>query len=108
MTSAQTKIDQELAQFGWMESIATNSISDFKSPKENVAELSKDENKSDLVDMFICHLIFYVFFCYSIFLHLFIDLGFASFIEKKVNKLLQPKNQNEITNFIRNFTIRAK
>ena len=30
MTSALKIIDQELAQFGWVESIATNSISDLK------------------------------------------------------------------------------
>ena len=38
MTSAQQINDQELAQFGWVESIATNSISDFKSPKIDVEE----------------------------------------------------------------------
>ena len=38
MTSALKIIDQELAQFGWVESIATNSISDFKSPKIEVEE----------------------------------------------------------------------
>ena len=37
-TSAQKNIDQELAQFGWVESIATNSISDFKSLKIDVEE----------------------------------------------------------------------
>ena len=36
MTTEQKTIDQELAQFGWLESIATNSISDFKSPKSNI------------------------------------------------------------------------
>ena len=40
MTSAQVVIDQELAQFGWIESIATNSISDFKSPNLNLVEQS--------------------------------------------------------------------
>ena len=43
MTSAQKIIDQELAQFGWVGSIATNSISDFKSAKESVVELRTDE-----------------------------------------------------------------
>ncbi len=42
MTSAQQINDQELAQFGWVESIATNSISDFKSHKESVVELRND------------------------------------------------------------------
>ena len=43
MTSVQPVIDQELAQFGWMESIATNSIIDFKSPKSNVVEQATNQ-----------------------------------------------------------------
>ena len=53
MTSAQQINDQELAQFGWVESIATNSISDFKSPKESVVELRNDVKTSNLIDTFI-------------------------------------------------------
>ena len=55
MTSAQQINDQELAQFGWVESIATNSISDFKSPKESVVEPRNDVKTSNLIDTFICH-----------------------------------------------------
>ena len=82
MTSSQVVIDQELAQFGWIESIATNSISDFKSPNLNLVEQSTNDKYSDLIDKVICHLIFYVIFCYSLFLYLVIDLGFASFKKK--------------------------
>ena len=89
MTSAQKIIDQELAQFGWLESIATNSISDFKSPKIDVEKQTTNEKESDLIDTFICHLIFYVVFCYSLFLYIFIDLGFGSFLKNKVNTLLK-------------------
>ena len=91
MTSALKIIDQELAQFGWVESIATNSISDFKSPKIAVEEQTTNEKESDLIDTFICHLIFYVVFCYSLFLYIFIDLGFGSFLKNKVNTLLNSK-----------------
>ncbi len=59
MTSELKIIDQELAQFGWVESIATNSISDFKSPNIDIEEQTTNENESDLIDTFICHLIFY-------------------------------------------------
>ena len=45
MTSAQKISDQELAQFGWVESIATNSISDFKSPKIDVEEQTTNEKE---------------------------------------------------------------
>ena len=100
MTSALKIIDQELAQFGWVESIATNSISDFKSPKENIEELTTNEKKSDLIDTFICHLIFYVVFCYSLFLYVFIDLGFGSFFKNKVNTLFKLKKKFEMPFFM--------
>ena len=93
MASALKTIDQELAQFGWVESIATNSISDFKSPKIDVEEQTTNEKESDLIDTFICHFIFYVFFYYSLFLYVFIDLGFGSFLKNKVNTLFKLQKQ---------------
>ena len=84
MTSVKSVIDQELAQFGWMESIATNRISDFISPKLNILEQTTDEKHSNLIDNFICHLIFYVIFCYSLFLYVFVDLGVSSFFKAKL------------------------
>ena len=89
MTSSQVVIDQELAQFGWIESIATNSISDFKSPNLNLVEQSTNDKYSDLIDTVICHLIFYVIFCYSLFLYVFFDLGFGFFLQNKVNRLFK-------------------
>ena len=101
MTSAQKIIDQELAQFGWVESIATNSISNFKSPKIDVEEeKTTNEKKSDLIDTFICHLIFYVVFCYSLFLYVFIDLGFGYFLKNKVNALFKLQEKFKIHSFI--------
>ena len=100
MTSVQTVIDQELAQFGWVESIATNSISDFKSSKSNIMEQTTDEKDSDLADQFICHLIFYMIFCYSLFLYFLIDLGFGSYIRKNITKLIQVKLKEEGSSFI--------
>ena len=95
MTSALTIIDQEIPQFGWVESIATNSISDFQSPKIDVEEQTTNEKGFDLIDTFICHLIFYVVFCYSLVLYIFIDLGFGSFIKDKVNTLFKLQKQFE-------------
>ena len=100
MTSVQQIIDQELAQFGWVESIATNSISDFKSPKESVEELRTDESTSDLIDTFICHFIFYMIFCYSLFLYVVIDLGFGSFVGNKLTKLIKPNKKDEIPSIL--------
>ena len=100
MNSAQTVIDQELAQFGWVESIATNSISDFKSPRLNNLEQTIDVKRSDLIDTFICHLFFYVIFCYSLFLYVFIDLGFGSFLGNHVTKFNKLREKNEIPSYM--------
>jgi len=100
MNSAQTVIDQELAQFGWVESIATNSISDFNSPRLNNLEQTIDVKKSDLIDTFIYHLVFYVIFCYSIVLYVFIDLGFGSFLGDQVTRLIKLKEKVEIPSYI--------
>ena len=100
MTSALKIIDQELAQFGWVESIATNSISDFKSPKIDVEEQTTNKKESDLIDTFICHLIFYVVFCYSLFLYIFIDLGFGSFLKNILNRFFNFQKKFERPSFV--------
>ena len=100
MTSAQQINDQELAQFGWVESIATNSISDFKSPKIDIKEQTINEKESDLIDTFICHLIFYVVFCYSLFLYIFIDLGFGNFLKNKMNTMFKLQKRFQPPSFI--------
>ena len=105
MTLAQQIIDQELAQFGWVESIATNSISPFKSPKDSVVELRTDESTSDRIDTFICHSIFYVIFCYSLCLYVFIDLGFGCFLKNKVNRWLKVQKTFEIPSLSVHFPI---
>ena len=91
MTSAQKIIDQELAQFGSVESIATNSIKDFNSPKIDIEDQTTNEKESDLIDTFICHLIFLMVIGNSLFLYVFIDLGFGSFLKNKVNTLFKLK-----------------
>ena len=100
MTSTLKIIDQELAQFGWVEPIAINSISEFTSPKIDVEEQTNNEKESDLIDTFICHLIFYVVFCYSLFLYIFIDLGFGTFLKKKINTLFKLQKNFEPPSFI--------
>ena len=100
MTSKLKIIDQELAQFGWVESIATNSISDFKAPKIDVEEQTTNEKDSDLIDTFICHLIFYVVFCYSLYLYVFIDLGFGPFLKNQLKTLITRQKKFERPSFI--------
>ncbi len=103
MTSSQTLIDQELAQFGWVESIATNSISDFKSHKSNNEEITEKKN-TDLIETFICHLVFYMIFCYSLFLYVAIDLGLVTFLKNKVTTLINLLRQSKIHSFIPNLS----
>ena len=103
MSSALEIIDQELAQFGWVESIATNSIINFKSHKSNVLEQKALKENFDLINSFICHMIFYIIFCISLFLYIFIDLGFASFLKKKVTTLIKIKKRLGKTFLFRNF-----
>ena len=105
MTSAIKIIDQELAQFGWVDLIATNSISDFKSPKIDVEEQTTNEKETDLIDTFICHLIIYMVFCYSLFLYIFIDLGFGFFLKNKVNRWFKLQKQFEQPSLSVLFTI---
>ncbi len=96
MTSAQALMDQEIEPFGWMESIATNSISDFKSPKSNVLEQATDKNNSDIIETFIFHLIFYVISCYSLFLYVVIDLGLGLLIKNKITVLIKSQQKHEM------------
>ena len=104
MTSAVKIIDQELAQFGWVESIATNSISDFKSPKVDVLEHKPDKKKSDLLDTFICHLIFYVIFCYSLFIYVVYDLGFGLLVANTIKSLFKLSKDTEFPSLIQKYS----
>ena len=63
MTSAQTVIDKELAKFGWVESMATNSIIDFKSQRLSILEQTRDEKYSNFIETLIFYLILYLIFC---------------------------------------------
>lgn len=88
MTSAPKLLDQELAQFGWVESIASNKISDFKSPNLVEKEVTADPKSLDFINIFICHLIFYIIFCYSLYLYILIDLGLGLFLKTHFTKLI--------------------
>ena len=84
-TTAQTVKDLELVSLGLVESASVNSISDFIPSKLN--ESKAPEEEENFVNTFICHLIFYAFFCVALVLHILIDLGLWSFIENKFTQL---------------------
>ena len=88
ITAAPTVKDQELVSFGLVESasVNVNSITDFTPSKSNESKVTAE--KEDFVNKFICHLIFYAFFCVSLFLYILIDLGFGSFLKNKFTQLI--------------------
>tara|TARA_Y100001968_G_scaffold5292_1_gene4684 strand:+ start:9005 stop:9328 length:324 start_codon:yes stop_codon:yes gene_type:complete len=93
-TSTATVKDKELVSFGLVEAASVNSISDFNSPNVNQSKLNKEKEKEDFINTFICHLIFYTFFCVSLILHILIDLGLGSFVRNKFVQLFGQNNNH--------------
>ena len=85
-TAAPIVKDQELMPFGLVESASVNSIADFVPLNLNETEAN---GKTEFINIFICHLIFYSIFCISLVLHILIDLGFGSVVKNKVLMLIQ-------------------
>ena len=87
-TAAPSVKDKELISFGLVESASVNSIADFIPSKSNESEVSPTKQNNDFANNFICHLIFYAFFCVALVLHILIDLGFGSFLNQKFVQLI--------------------
>tara|TARA_Y100001968_G_scaffold293210_1_gene299012 strand:+ start:353 stop:670 length:318 start_codon:yes stop_codon:yes gene_type:complete len=81
-TAAPTVKDQELVSSGLVESASVNSFADFIPSKLDTKEVFTEKEKNDFINTFICHLIFYAFFCISLVLYIVIDLGIGSLIKK--------------------------
>ena len=88
-TAGPTVKDQELMPNGLFESASVNSFADFDSLSSNKAESNKDKEINDFINTFICHLIFYLVFCISLFLHILIDLGLGSLVKNQFLKLIE-------------------
>tara|TARA_Y100001968_G_C18819010_1_gene463715 strand:+ start:111 stop:428 length:318 start_codon:yes stop_codon:yes gene_type:complete len=86
--SAPTVKDQEFVSIGLVESASVNSIADFIPSKLNDSQVITENEQDDFKNTFICHLIFYAFFCVSLVLYVFIDLGLGSFIKNKFFQLM--------------------
>ena len=91
--ASPTVKDKELGSFGLVESASVKSITDFTPSKLNESKATSEKKNEDFANTFICHLIFYVLFCVSIVLHILIDLGLGSFIEKKFIQLIRFGNK---------------
>ena len=94
--SAPTVKDQEFVSIGLVESASVNSFSDFVPSKFNNCELNTEKENDDFINSFICHLIFYAFFCVSIVLHILIDFGLGSFIKKKFVQFMGIKKKRSL------------
>ncbi len=92
-TTAPTVKDQELVQFGLVESENVKSITDFTPPKVNESEATTKKEKEDFVHTFICHLIFYAVLCISLVLHILVDLGLGSFIKNNFTHFIASRNE---------------
>ena len=94
LSAAPTVKDKELLPFGLVESASVNSFTDFIPSKFNESkvntgkETETETEKEDFSNAFICHLIFYAFFCVSLVFYILIDLGLGSFIKNKFVKLM--------------------
>tara|TARA_B100000965_G_C18909292_1_gene463801 strand:+ start:118 stop:435 length:318 start_codon:yes stop_codon:yes gene_type:complete len=80
--------DKELTTLGMDESANVNYFDDFIPIKSNGTEEISEKDKNDFINTFICHLIFYAFFCISLVLHIIIDLGLGSFVKNKFIQLI--------------------
>ena len=88
-TAAPTVNEQKLVSSGLVESASVNSFADFMPSKLIKKEDITEKEKDDFINTFICHLIFYSFFCISLVLHIIIDLGLGPLIEKTIVYLFE-------------------
>ena len=93
-TAAPTVKDQELISSGFLESVSVNSIADCVPSKINEKYVIEKKKKNDFVNTFICHLIFYAFFCISLVLHILIDLGLASIVKNTFIQVIEIAKNN--------------
>ena len=88
-TASPTVKDQELMPHGLVESASVNSFADFVSSNLNETEANKENEENNFINTFICHLIFYAFFCISLVLHILIDLGLGSLVKNQFLQLIE-------------------
>ena len=93
-TAAPTVKDQELISSGLAESAILNSIADLVPSKLNKQDVIDEEEKAEFVNTFICHFIFYVFFCISLVLYILIDLNLGSIVKKTFIQLIEIAKNN--------------
>ena len=88
-TAAPTVKDQELMQYGLVESASVNSFEDSVTSNLNETVANNEKEGNEFINAFICHLIFYVVFCISLVIHILIDLGLGSLVKNRVLQLTE-------------------
>ena len=90
-TAASPLKDQKSVSSGLVESASVNSFADFIPSQFNsihvTTQKENDKEADDFINDFICHLIFYSFFCVALVLHIIIDLGLGSVLKKQFVQL---------------------
>ena len=89
-TALPTVKDQVLASYGLIESASVRSITDFNPSKLKGNEVNANygQKTEDFINTFICHLIFYAFFCVTCVIHILLDLGLGAFIKDRFSRFI--------------------
>ncbi|MBW3042179.1 hypothetical protein [Prochlorococcus marinus] len=95
-STASSVKDKELVPSGFGELSSVNSISHYAESNFNESKVITE--KEDFANIFICHIIFYAFFCVSLFFHILLDLGLGSYIKKTYFNLIGLDKKNIIEN----------
>ena len=86
--------EQELFSSGLVDSASVNPIADFIPSKLNEKKVFAEKENIEFINTFICHLIFYAFFCISLALHIVIDLGLGSLLKRTFIQLIEMGKNN--------------
>ena len=80
--------DNEFDSSSLIESPIDGSSNDFISSRLNETHTNVLLEDDDFLNSFICHIIFYGIFCFSLVLHILIDLGLGLFVKNKFIQIL--------------------
>tara|TARA_Y100001968_G_scaffold153564_1_gene140334 strand:+ start:345 stop:662 length:318 start_codon:yes stop_codon:yes gene_type:complete len=87
-TSTPTLKNHELSSSGLVDSASVNSIADFISSKSHEKKVTSKNERNDFINIVMCHFIFYSVFCFSLVLHILIDLGLGTVLKKSLIRFI--------------------
>ncbi len=92
-TTAPEVKDQESMPLGLIELENVSSFLASVPSNDDETEVNRD---NDFINIFICHMIFYSFFCISLVLHIVIDLGLGTFLNSRFLQLIAIARNNVV------------